>query len=603
MISFTPFIKTSTNVMSDLLNAANDLGISADAVDFDLLSCDTFFKGTVDEEWQRMEGDDLLSQTTEIEIRSTAFLLRQEYQIRIRPFTPHPYLDLRFGIATDKFKSKVIAIIDPTSVIPLKQGVQEWLDEAIRKKQLRHGLLIGIGDGELKRAINRFLLKIQKEGPLVSPYRLPVAECFPPTPATDDKVVLHYKNRKKQNSLIEGVQPGDLILEYVFPQNGRDGRGCDGKHIAIPDPVSKHAGLIIVDEETIESKQDEASIRYYARISGYIERKKGVFAISQELRIESASFRQTGSIEAGIDKDISLMVKKKNSSEDSIGTGVNIDVQKLDVSGTVGANAKIQACELTIGAQTHKKTQINVTEVANIHLHRGNLTAKEANIEILEAGRVEADIVRIKKMVGGEIVARIVEIEVLYSNARITALESIEIQTIEGDGNNLIIDPHAIQSYHARIEALEQEIRSKTVDLQSRNKEFSAKQLSFKEKFDRIKQFQERIANAKQEGAEPMKADLVRVQQYKIEVENLRTQREALQIDEEQLQTLHAELNKLYDAHMHAVITHRGIYNGHTRILFIDPKTRREYAISPEGTVTHIRLRRDGDELRLLLES
>lgn len=589
--------------MSDLLGAANDLGISADAIDFDLLSHETYFKGTVDDEWQRVEGEDLLAQTTETDIRSPYFLLRQEYHIRIRPFQPHPYLDLKFTIAADKYKSKVVAIIDPNSVIPLKQGIQGWLHEAIRKKQLRHGLLIGIGEQELGRSINRLLLKIQKEGPITTPYRLTVAECFPPTPATDDKVILHYKDRTKQNSLIEGVQPGDLIIEYVFAQKGRDGRGCDGSHIAIADPVSKYAELILIDDETITTEQDETSIRFYAALSGFVQRKKGVFSISQELRIESASFRQTGSIEAGIDKEISLKVNKKEASEDSIGTGVNIDVQKLDVSGTVGGNAKIQACELHIGAQTHKKSQINVTEIAHIHLHRGNLTAREANIDILETGRVEADTVRVKKMVGGEIVARVVEIETLYSNARITALESIEIQTIEGEGNNLIIDPKAIASYHSRIEELEQDIRSKTSHLQTRSKEYTAKQLSFKEKFARIKQFQERIANAKRDGNEPMKADVVRIQQYKIEAEALRTQGEEIRIDEETLHTLRAELNKLYDAHLHAIITHHGIYNGHTRIVFIDPRSSHEYTLSPQGTALHVRLRRDGDEFRLLLES
>lgn len=589
--------------MSDLLNAANDRGISADALDFDLISYETYYKGTSDEEWQLLSGSDLLSVTTETEIRSPYFLLRQEYQIRIRPSTPHPYLDLRFGIATDKTKSKIVALIDPGSRIPLKRGVQEWLFEAIRKKKLRHGLLIGIGEENLERSINRLLLKIQKEGPLGESYRLPVSECFPPTPALNDRIILHYKNEAKQNSLIEGVEPGELILEYVFAKKGRDGRGCDGNHIAVPDPVSKYAGLIVIDEETITTEQDETSIRFYARISGYVQRKKGVFSISQELRIDAATFRQTGSIEAGIDKDISLRVKKKESSEDSIGSGVNIDVQKLDVSGTVGANAKIQACELNIGAQTHKKSQISVTEIANIHLHRGNLSAKEANIEILEAGRVEADTVRVRTMVGGEIVARIVEIEELRSNARITALESITIRNINGDGNNLIIDPHAIASYHERLEALEQEIRTKTSRLQGSSREFIAKQLSFKEKAGRIKQLQEKIAATRREGNEPPKADLVRLQQYKGEADALKAQAQILAEEEEHLHALHSERQKLYDADLHAVITHEGIYNGHTRVIFIAPENRREYAISPEGTFRHIRLRRDGEDKRLLLES
>jgi hypothetical protein len=588
--------------MNDLLNAANNQGISADGFDFDLLSYDTFFKGTVDEDWQRLIGNNLLENATEIEIRSNAFLLRQEYHIRIREFKPHPYLDLRFSVATDKYKSKVVAIIDPKSTIPLKKGVQEWIKEAIVKRELRHGLMIGIFDVNVDQEINRLLLKVQKEGPLKEPYRLPVAECYPPIQPINDKVLLHYKEFSS-SSLIQGVQPGDLILEYIFPKHGRDGRACDGNHIEVAEPTVKYAKYILIDGKTITSEEDSASIRFYANTSGYVHRKKGTFTISQELQIESASFKKTGSIEAGIDKEISLKIKKKVSNEDSIGSGVNIDVQKLDVSGTVGRNASIQACEVNIGAQTHKKSQINVTEVANIHLHRGNLKAKEANIDILEAGKIEAETVRIKTMVGGEIVANKVYIDTLHSNAKITALELIEIQRVEGEGNNLIINPDGIESYHAKIASTEMDIRDKISKLQEQSKEFIAKQLSFKEKNSRIKQFQQRVSEAQKNGVDPAKGDVVRLMQYKSEVNALKKFSEKLKEDELSLHTLQEELEKLNSADIHALITHHSVYNGHNRVVFIDPKTHREYAISPEGKVTHIRLRQDGDEKKLLLES
>lgn len=600
---FSPFIQTSTDVMGDLLHTANVQGISADGIDFDLLSYETYFKGSVDEEWQHLIGDDLLTQTTEIEIRSEYFHLTQEYQIRIRPSKVHPYLDLRCSIATDKTKSKAVAIIDPSSTIPLKKGVQEWMKEAIRRKKLQHKLMIGIGEHNLDQEINRLLLKIQKEGPLTSPYRLPIAECFPPVPPTNDAVLLHYKQLRKENNLIDGVQPGDMVLEYIFPKHGRDGRGCNGKHIAIPEPIVKYAGFIVIDNATITSEQNEESIRFYANVSGYIQRPKGVFSIAQELRIESASFKKTGSIEAGVDKDISLTIKQNISSQDAVGVGINIDVQKLDISGTVGDNAKIQACELNIGSQTHKKSQINVTEIANIHLHRGNLKAKEANIDVLEAGKVEADIVRIKQMVGGEIIARIVHIETLYSNARITALESITIDNIEGEGNNFIIDPHSISSYHEKIAALEIDIRTKNSHLQEESKEFIARQISFKEKNVRIKLFQQRVIDAQKNGTTPMKADVARIQQYKLEAEALKQTAEKLREKDTHIHLLRTELEKLYDADLHAVVTHHGNYSGHDRIVFIDPKNHQEYAISPEGKVTHVRLRREGDEKRLILES
>ncbi|MFA5214796.1 hypothetical protein [Sulfuricurvum sp.] len=602
-MKFTPIVKSSTDIPEDLLNAANSRGISADRVDFDLLSYETYFKGTVDEEWQLLEGNDLLTQTTEIEIRSEHFQLRQEYQIRIRSPKPHPYLDLRFSIATDKTKSKAVAILDPSSTIPLKKGVQEWIKEAITRKKLLHKLFIGIGEDNLDQEINRLLLKIQKEGPLTAPYRLPIAECFPSVAPLNDAVLLHYKQLKKEKNLIEGVHPGDLLLEYVFPKHGRDGRSCNGQHIAVPEPIVKYSGFIVIDDATIRSEQNEESIRFYASVSGFIQRQKEIFSIAQELKIESASFKKTGSIEAGMDKDIALTIKQNISSQDAVGMGVNIDVQKLDISGTVGDNAKIQACELTIGSQTHKKSQINVTEIANIHLHRGNLKAKEANINILEAGKIEADIVRIKEMAGGEIIARIVHIETLYSNARITALESITIDNIKGEGNNLIINPHSINAYHEQIAALETDIRTKNSHLQEESKEFIARQISFKEKSSRIKQFQQRIIDAQKNGTTPMKADVARIQQYRAEAETLKQTAEELREKEAHIDTLRTELEKFYDADLHAVVTHHGNYSGHDRIVFIDPKTHQEYAISPKGKATHVRLRREGDEKRLIVES
>lgn len=600
---FTPIIKTSNDVNNDLLNVANSRGISADSLDFDLLSYNTYFKGTVDDEWQSLKNQNILSVTTETEIRSDIFLLTQEYEIRIREFRPHPYMDLRLSIASDKYKSKVVAIIDPSSTIPLKKGVQEWMKETIIKKQLRHGLMIGLYDEQFDKEINRFLLKLQKEGPLKTPYKLLIGEFFPPTPPTDDKIIPHYKHNNEGKSLIEGVQPGELILEYIFPKHGRDGRNCEGKFIQVPEPQVRYATYIVINDDTIESEEDHESIRFYAKISGYVERKKGIFTISQELKIDKAEFKRTGSIETGIDKEIALTIQHNIATEDSIGAGVNIDVQKLDVIGTVGGHASIQACEVNIGAQTHRHSQINATENAHIHLHRGNLKAKDAFIDILETGKIEAETVHIKKMVGGEIVAKTIHIDVLYSNARIIALESITIGTIEGEGNKIIIDPHSIETYHELIASQECEIKDRISHIQVQSKELIARQISFKEKTNRMKQIQQRVITAKQNGSEAMKADIVRLQQYKSEAKDLKDFSERIGAAEEELHTLKNELGKLYESDLHATITHHGIYNGKNRIIFIDPKTHQEYGITPEGKITHIRLRKEGDEKKIILES
>jgi hypothetical protein len=574
-----------------------------EALDFDLLSYQTQYRGSIDEDWQTLTATQLDEITTEVEIRSAMLLIRQEYHILVRPLVAHPHFDLRFTMASDKYRSKAVAIIDPSSKLPLKKGLQEYIKETIHRKKLRSGFMIGITDGNLDDEINAMLLKIQKEGPLTTPYRLPIAHFFPPIPPSNDNVILHYKKIQRDNNILNGVHADDLIIEYIFATQGRDGRSCTGEHVHVGEPLIRYENSINIDPENIRVHEDQYSIRFYAINSGYVERKNGVFTISQDLHLKSASFKGTGSLEAGQEKEINIKIGRGEDGDDAVGSGVNIDVQTLDVKGTVGSNTKIQACEVTIGAQTHKKSLIEVQENATIHLHRGNLKAKNATIQILEAGTVEAETVYVKNMSGGEIIAQRVIVDVLYSNAKITALESIEIKSIIGNGNELIINPRAIPSYLDQITALERELTDKKFALQQKGREYLQKETSLKEQHSRIKRTQQNINTALNENRSPLKADKVRIMQYKNAVAALKNDEVMLKAHEEAIQAFERKLDKLYDADTHAVITHYKPYDGHTRVQFIDPKNSKVYAISPNGKITHIKLHKEGDEKKFFFES
>ncbi|MDP1784424.1 MAG: FapA family protein, partial [Sulfuricurvum sp.] len=338
---------TTPNILDELTKTAHLWRLPLDAIDFDLLSYQTQYRGTIDEDWRTLEATKLEEITTEVEIRSATLLIRQEYHILIRPLKPHPHFDLRFKIASDKYKSKAIAIVDPSSKIPLKKGLQEYLKETIYRKKLRSGFMIGITQATLDQEINQMLLKIQKEGKLKAPYRLSIAHFFPPTPPSNDNVLLHYKKSQRDNNLVDGVRSDDLILEYIFAVSGRDGRSCSGEHISVGEPLIRYENAITIDPESIRSEEDHLSIRFYATQSGYVERKSGIFTISHDLHLKSADFKRTGSIEAGLDQEIHIKIgDSHHHHDDSVGMGVNIDVQKLDVKGTVGSHTKIKACDV-----------------------------------------------------------------------------------------------------------------------------------------------------------------------------------------------------------------------------------------------------------------
>lgn len=603
MAEFSPVTKASANVKEDLLFAASDRKLRPEDVDFDLLSYETYYKTISDKEWHVLPSGDVYAQVTQEELYSEQYLLSQEYQITIRPSVPLLYLDLRFSVGISKAKGIVTAIIDPSSVIPLKKGVQEWIKTVINKKKLRLGYLIGTDDEQLDREILRLLARIQKQGPLSEPYSLPIGSFFPAINTIDDRVVLHYKKQDEDPedpSYIHGVQPGDLIMEYIFPKKGSNGRGLDGAPIVVPEPIIKYAGAMKVKETTISSTQNENSIQYFALVSGFVKREQGIFVVAQDLYLEAVSVK-TGSVVPGLDKDITLTVEQKNSGEDAVGAGLRINVKTVDISGTLGENTKIIACDLSIDAQTHRKSTIDVSGVANIKLHRGDLRAKEANIDVLEGGTIEGDIVRIKKMLGGEIIARKVYVETLFAHGKITALESIEVDTIEGEGNTLSIDPAHFESYHEQIAEVMAKIQAKENTLRDDKKELGMKQFAFKEKNVQMKRFQQRIADAKNNGREPLEMDILSIRQYKAEAGRLQLLSAKVVEGENALHVLRDMLKLLREADLHGVITHHGAYCGNNRVMFIDPNTRQEYSIFPKGQVTNIHLQKRGDDKALLL--
>jgi hypothetical protein len=139
--------------------------------------------------------------------------------------------------------------------------------------------------------------------------------------------------------------------------------------------------------------------------------------------------------------------------------------------------------------------------------------------------------------------------------------------------------------------------------IQQQGKELLGKELALKEQTNRIKQTQLKIKTALSQNQPPLKANMVRVQQYKFALATLQEEQANSKIKEEEQALLEIELEKLYDADIHATITHHGVYNGHTRITFIDPKTNQKHSTSPQGTVLHIRLRREGEDKKIIFES
>lgn len=593
---FTPVIRTSTSIPRTLLQFSIEKKIDLKLLDFELISHETLVKSEANFEHRLIKNKEDITQK---DMNNPTTVFRQEYDIKIIPLIKEDK-KVKLSIATDKLKTKAIMTIKKGSIFVKHKNLLKDLKKDIWKKKLKAGLFINIFEDKLNAQLKKLASIIPFDKPLQKDIKLIVALGDTPKTPIDSKFEKLYELKPNNSeSIIDGVNEGELIARYILPKDGISGRACNGEYINVRAP--RTAKQPTFDNTIIEKKLDEC-IEYYANIDGYVVLTNNKIRISKSLKLAGADFKSTGAIDAGdVDTDISVHIgHTKSHNEDAIGSGVNIDVKELNVEGSIAANVKISTKELNVDAQTHKDSIIEVENTANIHLHRGELSANEANIKILEGGKVTASkSINIREMVGGVAIAPIVKIDRLMSNATIIASELIEINNISGENNKLIIDP-SIKDQDNDPHEIEKEMRELMQILEI---EKSALDLKLKEHIasaDRIKTFQDRISRANENGKTPMKQDVIRVKQYEKKSDQLQEEQDVLDKKDSDIKLLEESLDKIYNKDLYAKIKSKTPYDGHTRVVFINMHTKEEISFMPEGKIETISLVLNEDNERII---
>ncbi|MDF1874190.1 hypothetical protein JHD48_00420 [Sulfurimonas sp. SAG-AH-194-I05] len=592
-MKFTPVIRTANSIPRALLEFSKDRKIDIKMLDYMLLSFETLIKRPKEDEYQIINDfDDITTQ----DIKDSSTTIIQEYEIQIIPLASKSP-PIKLSIAANKLKTKAVITIKEGSVFVNKTSLPKTLKQHIWDKKLRAGLLIGLFEQNLDKQLKKLLQMVPKDKKIEKEIKFTVAAGVVQTPPIDAHIEKIYEKKAlESSSIISGVEIGELIFKYIKPKAGKNGRSCNGKFLLTRDPLTKDKRPVI--NETIREEMGEDAIEYYANDTGYVVCKDGEYFISKQLKLEGANFKSTANINAGEqDTDISVHIgHSKSHSEDAIGSGVNIDVKELNVDGSIAANVQISTEELNIDAQTHRNSKMNVKNTANIKLHRGDLVATEANIDVLESGKVTAhEKIYIKQMLGGTAIAPIVVIDELISNSTIIASQKIEIKTILGWDNKLIIDPNSIEAYHVKIQNIKEQIakENKYITLETTNLENKFKEHA--SQIDRIKTVQLRIVQAKKMGKKPVKQDMVRLHLYKKESESLKIKKAEVDEKTSKIEALNNELSTLYNQDLHAKVILKSSYDGNTQVIFIDPQTQEKIKQSPEGTYEEISLILNGE--------
>ncbi len=600
-----PTVVKTENVAREIESIAKEYGIKQENLDFNILDVRSFtrFLRKRDEgEWEEIENE-RLNEIDDATLLDPNFQIKQIYEVEIfsRQRSRNPLDEFKIAIGANATKCKIYMQIKEGSVLRYFTGFKDELRMYIDKHKVRAGVLIYIFDEMLESVVSKLAAKVQLEEMLLfeKMETVLIAESIEPTPTQHGTLVFRYEEHKNEEDadkridyadrgFIQSVHKDELLIEYIKPRPGQPGRDCRGRYIAPKEPSENNDITFDIDESTIYVKEDEKSIKYFAKENGYIAFEDNTYMIKSEADVNQVSFKTTGSITVGTDSDVNLIVTEADAIKDAIDTGMKVEVSELDVEGNVGSDAKVKAVKATIGGQTHKSSLIEAEEV-DINIHKGTVKGKNVRITRLEHGVVEAENVQITQAIGGRIYAENVIIEVCGSYVRINASHKIEIKKLRGSENIFTIDPLQQKKTKEGYEKNKEEIQEIEIKLQKSKKAVEDYTKVVKKNYKVFNDIKKRLLHYKKNGIKFPEAYVKQYKMYQAQIDKLKELKEQQQRLEEKLYLLANQTDTLqYDILDARIINHdRWIGYNELRAKLLDPPLELVYK-PQENEADHI---------------
>jgi len=583
-VSVRPTVVRTQNVAKELQSLAQSYSFKVDKLDFNILDVQTYTRlneENKESEWVLVPDEELYEIDDESALLNPHFQIKQTYEIEI--FAPGkdaklPCPDLKIAVGANASKCKVYLSIAAGSKIEYFSMLESTLRTTINKRKIRAGILIHIFDEMLDDVVSKISAKarIQETLHYQKSETILIAEGFEPTATTDDALILHYENHKEvdENSkvdyasrgFIQGVKQGELLIEYIKPKPGIPGRNCRGEFMQPSEPSITNEVDFKVDE-SIRVEEDANSIKYIANENGYIALKDNTYVIKSEMDVGEISFKTTGSINSGVDSDVTLNVSETDTFKDAIGTGMSVEVSEIEIDGNVGSNAKVVALKASIGGQTHRTAVVKADKL-DINVHKGKAFGKEISITRLEHGEVNGNSVSISQALGGKIIAKEVTLEICASHVTATASKTIEIKKLQGSENTFIIDPLIKKDAQEGLNENQEKIDKLAVEIREIKKEVDAYTYKINEGSAAFMEIKKRLLHYKKTG---VKLPTSFVKKYKLFTsmqEHLKEIKEEYQRKKDQHDLYAKKTVTFQDNILDARVINRDRWKGYNEIKF-----------------------------------
>ncbi|KAA6227111.1 DUF342 domain-containing protein [Campylobacter sp. LR185c] len=384
---------------------------------------------------------------------NTNFKIYQEYEIEIYKKENEPVIDLKFV----NMGNVTIGAVLKKSERPIKQDITQFLKDRIYRAMANAGFLLDFRIFDFHNNIKLLGAKFLKDGIIDRDYSLPIARGVASVDDTDEKLILHYEQileekkgkdfsyAKKEFSSI--IEKNELVLEYKKIIEGKDGKNLKCQFLS---HISYSPQLIFsVNDEHFIKEENSSSIKYFAKINGFVKNESFYFDIVNSLDMKNLNLKNTGSVLAGDNKKVSLNIQTLKE-EDGIKDGIVVETEKINLQGSV-AQSTIRSKNVNINGQTHSKSKIYAKK-AQIFNHKGYLEADTAFVNVAERCFIKAKIAVVKTCINSNIEAEKIYIKSLHSQNTIKFLKTCIIEHCKGESNTFSFDMNVSQSFKNSLE-------------------------------------------------------------------------------------------------------------------------------------------------------
>lgn len=611
---FTPLVIRTDNIAKDILSLARSNEIDPSLIDFNILSVQTLVRDKSDEnnEFRELDKDEYDVLNEKGFLLNPAIAIKQMYEVELLPAKTGGRLSkLELSIGVNKQITKVYATIRAGSYIANYKELEKELILYVNKKKMRVNILIGVWDKAMYKEISKIVsfIKVNEEQTFKENVTFLISEGIGSILTRNDAIVKHYEKSIKnidefdrmdhaKRGFIKPVQEGEVFIEYKKAKMGKPGRNCRGQFIAPREPVIANRPDFSIGPN-VEREDTEDSIKYIALRMGYIHYENNRYDIGDEVEVNEITFRSTGSVDAGLNKDIKVNIIQNDVLKDAVGAGMTVEASRVNIEGNIASGAMIKAQDAKIGGQSHQSSKI-VADNIDINVHKGLAQGKTVRVTRLENGVIEAENVVIGQTMGGEVRAKEVLVECLGTRTTITASKKIEIKLFEGSENKLIIDSRATEEVSEKMQQYNGELREKEILQRGVEKEINNYEKIVRGNISVIQSITKMIVQYKKQRINPPASMVKKLRDFKEvkeKIENFKIDLGVVKNDINHIKMVRDELQKsIFDTQ---IINH-DYYKGHNEIKFIMLSPKLELSYVPEdgerSEIFEIHRDKDADE-------